>query len=322
MRRLGLAFALTVAGVLLAGCGDDDAAEADAVGDGEGVEQPTVVATTSILGDVLESFAGGQLAVITIMPVGADPHDFQASAQQANQMREADALIVNGAGFEVGLLDAIEAATGDGTPTFEAISAVDPIALGGGGDDHADGDDHDPEGQDPHFFTDPARMAASVDAMAGFLVDNLDGIDAEVLRSSADDYIAALEALDADVEATLAAVPPEQRVLVTGHGVFGYFADRYGFDVVGTVIPSGSTTDGASAGALADLAELIEDEGAPAIFADASSSRELSDTLADEVGGITVVELFSESLGEPGSGGATYLDMIRTNAERIADALA
>ncbi len=118
------------------------------------------------------------------------------------------------------------------------------------------------------------------------------------------------------------AIPAERRVLVTNHEVFGYFADRYGFEVVGVVIPGGSTTDAASAGELAELAEVIEAEGVPAIFADTSSPDELINTLAEEVGSIEVVELYSESLGEPGTDGATYLEMVQTNAERISAALA
>lgn len=311
-----------VSAALLAACGDDDASGSTST--------PTVVVTTNILGDVVESFAGDHVDVVTIMPVGADPHDFQASAQQANQIREADAVIANGAGFEEGLLDVVEAAAEDGAPVFEAVSAVETIEFGAGGhdhddDEHEDGhDDHGAEGHDetdPHLFTDPLRTAEAVDAATDFLIEQLDDVDADGLRASANDYIDELEALDAEVRVLLDDVPDERRVLVTNHDVFGYFADRYDFEIVGTIIPGGSTTDGASAGALADLAEVIESEGVPAIFVDTSSTSDLAETLSAEVGDIAVVELFSESLGEPDSGAGTYLEMVRTNARRIADAL-
>ncbi|MEQ8840335.1 MAG: metal ABC transporter substrate-binding protein [Acidimicrobiales bacterium] len=297
-------------------------------------ERPTIVVTTNILGDVVENLVGDGFDVVTIMPVGADPHDFQASAQQVAQIGEADVLIVNGAGFEEGLLDVIEASEADGVPVFEAISAVETIEFGEGGHDHADEghadedhadedhDGHDHEGADPHFFTDPARMALAADAIADFLVANVDGIDAEALSSSAAAYVDELEALDSEVDEMLAAIDADDRVLLTDHEVFGYFADRFVFEVVGTVIPSGSTTDGTSAQALAELAELIEEEGVPAIFADTSSSDELVQTLASEVGDVAVVELYSESLGADDSDGGTYLDMVRTNARRIVDAVA
>lgn len=332
MRRVRLLFSFVgVAGLVLASCGDDDAD----VGAGGG-QRPTVVVTTNILGDVVEAVAGDQVDVVTIMPVGADAHDFQPSAQEAAQMRDADVLIANGGTFEEGLADVVEAAEGDGVPTFEALSAVETIESGEGGHDHSDeehsdeehsdeehsDEEHDHEGEDPHFFTDPVRMAQAVDAMADFLIDNVEGIDAEALRTSADDYIAELEDLDVEVAELLSGIPENDRVLVTNHDVFGYFADRYDFEIAGTVIPSGSTADGASAAELTELAELVEEEGVAAIFGDTSSSDELAETLAAEVGGdVAVVELFTESLGEGASGGATYLEMVRTNAERIAEAL-
>lgn len=374
--RLAIAL-LAVFGLVAAACGDDDdtsvgTAPADA---------PTVVVTTNILGDVVTNLVGDQLNVETIMPVGADPHDFQPSAQQVAAIGEAAVLITNGAAFEEGLVDVIESAEGDGVPVFEAIGAVGTIEFAEGGhddhseehegedhegeehkdedddhdeehegedhadegdehkdeDDHEGEDDHDEEhedehgdddhdehehdGDDPHFFTDPARMALAADGIADFLIATVDGIDADALRASADDYIAELEALDADVASILDALPDAQRVLITNHEVFGYFADRYDFEVVGTIIPSGSTLDGTSAQAIAELAEVIEDEGVSAIFSDTSSSDELVQTLAGEVGDVQVVELFTESLGDQDSEGATYLEMVRTNAERIAEAL-
>lgn len=165
-------------------------------------------------------------------------------------------------------------------------------------------------------------MAEVVEAIAGFLIANVDGIDAEAVEAAASRYHDELEALDAEVAGLVDTIPEANRVLITNHQVFGYFADRYGFEVAGAVIPSGSTVDSASAAALAELAELIEHEGVSAIFSESSSSDELAQTLADEVGEVAVVELYSESLGDADSDGATYVDMVRTNAERIASALA
>ena len=166
-------------------------------------------------------------------------------------------------------------------------------------------------------------MAAAVDDIAAFLIANVEGIDAAIVTEAAEAYHADLEALDAEVAALVAGIPAENRVLITNHEVFGYFADRYGFEVAGAIIPGGSTIDGTSAGDLAELAELIIDEGVFAVLADVSASDQLAQTLADEVGGdIQVVELFTESLGDSDSDGATYIDMVRANATRIAEALA
>ncbi|MEM9653117.1 MAG: metal ABC transporter substrate-binding protein, partial [Actinomycetota bacterium] len=191
-----------------------------------------------------------------------------------------------------------------------------------GHDDHGDDEHgHAHDGDDPHFFTDPVRMTDVVAGISAFLSAEVDGLDTAALDTAAADYTAELEALDAEVRSLVEDIPADSRILVTNHEVFGYFADQYGFEVVGAVIPSGSTVDGASAGDLAELAETIEEEGVKAIFSDASSSDNLIEALAAEVGDVEVVELYTESLGESGSDGGTYLDMVRTNATRISAAL-
>ena len=303
MRRPLLApavLALVVAAAPAAGCG-----ARGPVGAGGG---PSVVVTTTILGDVTRHLVGGDATVTVLMPPNADPHDFQASARQAAALREAHALVVNGGGFEAGLDDAIAGARGDGVATFTALDHV-PTRRDG---DHVD----------PHFFTDPARMATAAEALARFLADEVPGLDTPAFRRRAAAYVASLRALDRATGQTLAAVPAGRRKLVTNHDVFGYFADRYGFEVVGAVIPSATPQAQPSPGDLADLARTLRRAGVPAVFADTSSRARLADALADEVGGdVEVVDLYSESLGPPGSPAASYEGMVRTNARRIAAAL-
>ena len=337
-RRLAAAGAAL--SLVAAACGTEAAVEVAGVSE----DAPTIAVTTNILGDVVENLVGDLANVETIMPVGADPHDFQASAQQVALVGDADALVINGAFFEEGIWDVIEAATDDGVNVFHAIDEVSTIEFAEGdvhdddeeGDVHDDeeeeGEEHDDEeegdehgheegGADPHFFTDPVRMADAVEGITAFLLATVDGLDAEAVQANADAYVAELVALDAEVTETLAGLSDEQRVLITNHEVFGYFAEQYDFEVVGTVIPSGSTVDGASGGALAELAEEIEHEGVPAIFSDVSASDQLISALAGEVGEVDVVELYTESLGEEGSEGATYIEMVRANANRISAAL-
>ncbi len=362
------------AGLVLAACGSDDdtadepAAETETSDDAAGNEVatdessepadepsgdlPTVVVTTNILGDVVTEALGGAAEIVTIMPVGADPHSFQASAQEVDVLMSADALIVNGGSLEESLLDVIESAEADGVPTFEALSAVETIEFGEGGHDHDHGDedhahdededhahdededhahdeddeghddhDHDHSGEDPHFWTDPMRMAAAVDGIVVFLQETVEFADAAAVDASADAYVAELTALNDEIEALVAEVPEEGRKLVTNHAAYGYFADAYGFEQIGAVIPSGSTVDGTSGGELAELVELVEAEGVPAVFSDNTASDELIQVLAEEAGGVAVVELLSGSLTEPGTEGDTYLDMQRVNAERITGAL-
>jgi zinc/manganese transport system substrate-binding protein len=304
VRRMPLAVvALPLLAIALAGCGDDDGA-AGASGD-----RPHVVVTTNVLGDVVSDLVGDEADVEVIMPPGTAPHEFEASPRQVASMRDADVLVTNGAGFEEGLTDTIEAAEQDGVPTFAAIDAVDTLQLDGDG------------GADPHFFTDPARMATAAQAIADFLVDEVPALDTPTFANQVRATVDELHAVDGEVERTLSAVPADRRTLVTNHEVFGYFADRYGFEVVGAVIPAGTTQAEPSAAQLDELAHTIEDHHVPAIFVETSSPTRLADVLADEVGDVDVVELFSESLGDEGSGGETYVAMMRTNAGRIADAL-
>ena len=304
---------LTLVGVLTFGatvvaCGSDDETVG---GEAAGRDRPSIVVTTNILGDVVSEVVGDLAEVDVIMPLGADPHDFAPSAKQAESMENADLLVVNGAGFEAGMDGVIDSVVDDGTPL---LGFADSIEL-------LEGGEHDHGSVDPHLWTDPARMVAGVRGL-GVALSTIEGLDNAVLEAQVDDYVGRLEALDTEIETALAAVPADDRILVTNHEVFAYFADRYGFEIVGAVVPSLSTNAETSSRELEDLAAIITEEGIPAIFAETTQSTDLAEALADEVGGeVAIVELFTESLGEPGSGAETYIDLMRTNAERIVAAL-
>lgn len=306
--------------LIVPACGSEDSSDA---------EKPLIVATTNILSDVVSKTVGDVFNVETIMPVGADPHVFQASAKQVDKMMNADLLVVNGANFEEGLVDVIEAAESDGVKVFEAMSFVDPLESH---DDHAKEEDHDEHdhddhhghdhgGVDPHFFTDPGRMLQVVNQLSDFLVLNFSQIDEGDLLSHSAEYSKKLEDLDSEVMQTLSSIPAASRVLVTNHQVFAYFAEAYQFEILGSIIPSSSTLSNTSAKDLVDLSEKMKANGTKAIFVDASSSDALADALAEEVDVVQVVSLFSESLGSENSEGSTYIDMVRTNSKLIANAL-
>ncbi|MGA9279339.1 metal ABC transporter solute-binding protein, Zn/Mn family [Ilumatobacter sp.] len=290
--------------VSLAACGSDSATTEASDGAGD---VPTVVVTTNILGDVVQAAAGDLVDVEVIMPAGAEPHDFAPSARQAEAMENADLLVINGAGFEAGMVGIVDNVESAGTPVF---SFADSVSL-------LDGD--------PHLWTDPHRIDEGLDALETRLGE-LDEIEPDQLADSFDAYRAELDALDTSIEASVETIPVDRRVLVTNHEVFEYFADRYGFDVVGAVIPSTTTSAEPSASDIEALADLIRDDGIPAIFGETTQSTQIANAIADEVGTIdgddvVIVELFSESLGDADSGAATYLEMMQTNADLIADAL-
>ena len=318
-RHLRLIAALLTLGALtVTACGGTSSDGSTAPPEGDG-SNPRIVVTTSILGDVTRNVVGDLATVEVIIPADTDPHDFEPSAQQAAELRDADLIIANGLLLEEGLLATLESAEADGVTVLYVGDVVDPLPWNEEG--HSDEEGHDDGEYDPHFWFDPVRVSTATGAIAEAVAQNT-GLNADTLNRQAAAYQAQLAELDAELEAQFATIPAERRLLVTDHDAFGYLADRYGFEILGTVYPSGSELAEPSAGDLAALAELITETGVPAIFSENIASPELADALAAEVGNeVAVVELFSDSVGGGDSGAATYVAFMRTNAERITTAL-
>jgi zinc/manganese transport system substrate-binding protein len=306
--RTALAAAV-VAGALLAAAGCTAAGTGAAGTD----DRPRVVVTTNILGDVVGELVGDQVDVVTLMPPGADPHSVEISAREAAEMLDADLVVSNGLGLEEGLQQHVDAAGAAGVPVVAAGDLIEPLA-------YVDGD---AEGEpDPHLWTDTGRVLDVVDGLEPVLATEVDGIDVDRLTAATASYRSQLETLDAELTATFAAIPAERRALVTNHHVFGYLAERWGFRVVGAVLPSGTTLAAPSASDLADLTEAIEEAGVATIFADSSQPDRLVQVLADEADvDVEVVALHTESLSAPGGGAATYLEMMRSNEQLISHGL-
>jgi zinc/manganese transport system substrate-binding protein len=303
-----------VAALLVSGCADGGG---DA-GDGASAPSVSVVATTTVWGDIARQIVecADDGRVTTLIPLGADPHDFSASSEDVAAMEAADLVIANGLGLEEGLAAALDAARADGANVVEIAPKLDPIPFGAQGGHAEDGETHS---DDPHVWLDIARGATAAGIIGDLLTDATGNPRlSECGRTLQDE----LDALDAQVVDTLAVVPEEARVLVTDHDAFGYFAQAYDFEVAGTVIPGGSTLAQPSSAEMAALVEAIERTGVPAIFANLANPAALVDALAREVGDVEVVSLYVGSLGEPGSGAETYQGMMAIDAQRIADALA
>lgn len=274
--------------------------------------RPVVVVTTNILGDVVGELVGGQARVVTLMKPNADPHSFEISAQEAATLRDADLLVSNGLGLEEGLQQHLDAAVAADVPSFVAGGAIEVL-------DYREGDAAGMP--DSHFWTDPARMVDVVDALEPALVA-LDGVDADTLAADVAAYRDELMALDAEMTSAFARIPDDRRALVTNHHVFGYLADRFDFDVVGAVIPGGTTLAAPSASDLADLVDAVEETGVPAVFAESSSPDRLVQALAEEADvHVEVIALFTESLTAEDGGAPDYLTMMRVNTARITSGL-
>ncbi|MGX5714809.1 zinc ABC transporter substrate-binding protein AztC [Arthrobacter sp. MAHUQ-56] len=276
--------------------------------------RPTVVVTTNILGDITRNVVGEQADVVVLMGANADPHSFGISAKQSAVIGNADLVVHNGGGLEENVLNHVEAAAAEGVPVLTVLDAVEPLVFDAGGP--AD------RAQDPHFWTDPSRAAKAAAAIARSVAEHVDGVDAGALRSQEAAYLQQLGELESWMDTRFSSIDPGRRKLITNHHVFGYLAQRFGFEVIGAVVPGGTTLASPSSADLNDLTTAIRAAGVPAIFADSSQPERLAHVLAAEAGqDIAVIPLFTESLGTDGSGAATYLDMMRTNTERIAAAL-
>ncbi len=337
-RGVALVAAAAAATLVTSACGDSgDTADETDTGAAETVDEATaeaggdvvVVSTTTPLGDVVRRVVecGGGTAE-TLMPVGTDPHDFSPSSAQVAGLVDASLVVSNGLGLEEGLEDALESAAADRATVLEVAPLLDPIEFAGGSHDeeHSDEEHSDEEhahehgSEDPHVWHDVARMATAAELVGAELAEVTGD---EAYASCGTEVSEELTEVDAEVRSILDAVPADQRVLVTDHDAFGYLADAYDFEVAGVVIPGGSTLSDPSSAELAELVETVEAEGVPAIFSNTATSSELVEAVAAETDTeVAVVELYVGSLGEPGSGAETYDEMVRTNAERISDALA
>ncbi|NLE82175.1 MAG: zinc ABC transporter substrate-binding protein [Rhodococcus sp.] len=294
--------ALAAAAAMVAGCSGT-----------AGADRPTVVVTTNILGDVTHNIVGDDIDVRVLMPPGADPHSFQISAAQAARIESADLLISNGLGLEEGIAHTVQAARSEGVPILEVAPQVNPIPFDTHGDSAA---------LDPHFWTDPDRVAAATESIRDAVVRHVPGVDRAAIDDRADAYVDRISDLTTAMTALFDSIPAESRRLVTNHHVFGYFAERFGFEVIGAVVPSGTTLASPSSADLAELSEAVRTSGVGAIFVDSSQPSKLADVLAKESGErVEVIELFTESLGDAGSGASSYLEMMETNATRITEGL-
>jgi ABC-type Zn uptake system ZnuABC Zn-binding protein ZnuA len=209
------------------------------------------------------------------------------------------------------------------TPSGAEHAAEDGHAVGeehAEGEDHAEEDGHGHGEQDPHWWFDPTRTATAAATIADGLAAT-DPAGEATYRARAEAYVAFLDELDAGIAAAIETIPAERRRIVTNHDALGYYADRYGLEVVGTVIPGLATTAEPSAAELAALVDVIAETGAPAIFAENTTSPALAESLAAEAGIAVVDDLYTDSLGDPGSGADTYAGLMRTDTVIIVEAL-
>lgn len=250
----------------LTACGSDDTTSG----------RPTVVTTTAILGAVVSDVVGDAAEVVVLVPNGVDPHDWEPSAQDIESLNQADLVVANGLDLEEKLVEALDSAESSGAPVFHATDHIQPL-----------------EG-DPHFWTDPLAMAAVVAALG----DELAAVGVDV-SDRVDRVITDLKDVDGVITQLLSSLPEDRRVLVTGHDSLGYFAEHFGFTLVGSIIPSLSSAADVTAQNLSELKAAIDETGAPVIFTELGTPTDVADALADETG-TRVVELATHLVPDDG----------------------
>jgi len=308
MRTIFISVVVAVASCAVLGACDSD--------DEAGGDTPKVVATTGIVADLAEAVAGPDVDIEQVIPDGSSPHDFELSAQDRQVLEEADVLVASGAGLEAGIpLDEVDAAPweladhcGELLP-FEEAGAHEHAE-----DDHASDEEH--ESEDPHVWMDPTRVAEAVPSLAEALAE-VDPAGADGYARRARAYARQLEALDNELERTLASIPAAHRELVTSHDSLGYFADRYGFEVVATAFPPSGPEAEASAGLIDEVEDAVREHGVPAVFASEEDDPETLRLIADETG----VEIEDGLIIESPASAGSYADMLRRDAELIGAAL-
>ena len=264
-------------------------------------ELPTVVVTYSVLGNIVEQLVGDAATVTTLIPDGQDPHEFEPSAKDIESLNNANIVVSNGLDFEEGLEETLNNVKTAGVNVFMAGDYITVRELSE--------EEHDHGAFDPHLWLSPAAMLEMLPELSKAIGAAI-GADLSVQLET---LSAELTALDTQIQEIIGGVKCE---LVSGHDEMGYFADRYGCEVIGSVIPSLSTTSESSAGELADLKAEIETHGVPAIFTGLGTSPAVAEQLASELG-VKAVTLSTHFL----DGAATYQEFMMRMTNQIAEAL-
>lgn len=303
VRRLVLLMVVTVTAGALTACGNG----IPSPGDG----RLRVVATTTQVGEAAREVGGDDVSLTVLLQPGAEAHEFEITPPAAAAIEDADVILESGAGLETWLEDALT--TIGGADVVQDMSAGISLRAP---DDPAEANEVDPH----YWLTAPnaIHLVENVrDALGAARPDLADGF-----ASRAAGYVARLQVADVEIRQLMAEIPEARRGIVTNHDALGYFMAEYGLRFVGSVFPSLDVSAEPNPAQLAELADTIRSDGVTAIFSESAVNPRLARAIADETGAQVVdTPLYTDSLGPPGSEGATLDGMLLHNARVIHDAL-
>jgi zinc/manganese transport system substrate-binding protein len=271
-----------------------------------------VVATFSILADLARNVGGDAIAVAALVGVDSDSHAYSPTPADARRLADAKVVLMNGLGFE-GWIDRLIKASGTKATVAVAAKGVKPRQMK---DEHGHGHDHGKA--DPHAWQSIANARAYVANIRDALAQ-ADPARKATYEANATAYVAKLDALEAEVKAAVAAVPPARRKVITTHDSFGYFAAAYGMQFIA---PQGVSTEAeVSARDLAEIIRQIKAQKIPAVFLENVTDPRLIRRIAEETGARIGGKLYSDALSAADGPAPTYIDMMRHNLKEFRAAL-
>lgn len=286
-------------------------------------EKLKVVATTTIIGDVVSFVGGGDIELTVLMPFNVDPHAFEPNPGDLRAMSDADVIFLNGLGLEFPLYGFLETIIDD----VAVISLSEGISLRefeGGAENIEEPDDGqqvgiDAVGIDPHVWFDPVNVKHWADRI-NISLSILSPTHSSKFAEHASTYSKFLDGLDEWIEESVGQIPVEERIIVSDHYVFGYFTQRYGFETVGAVIPVYSSAAEPTAQEIADLEDKISELGVSAIFVGESVNSAAASSLARDTG-VRLIKLYTGSLSDPDGPATSYFNFMQYNVSQIVNAL-
>jgi len=289
----------------------------------DGKEIKSALAVETFLADIARNIAGPRLVIYSLMPVGIDPHEFEPVPGDFARISKNKILIINGSGFE-GWLEQMLKNAGNNNYIIEASKGlgnrVDLQSKNNPKNNKTSETEKKQSEIDPHFWLDPVYVIEYVKNISSELI-KIDSGGKDIYESNSQKYIKQLKDLDKWIQDRISILPESKRLIATNHESLGYFADRYGFKIAGTIIPGFSTDASITAREFAQLIETVRSSGVKVIFLETGSNPNLAEQLAAETGIKVVYNLYTHSLSDPGGEAATYIDMMKFNVNTIVNNL-